>query len=90
MLEVYKLCAYRRRTEPECFLPDPAAFPPYHQRGAKPYIFSAAEVARLLKSAASLAPNHSTPLRPEVTRLAIVRLLHYRDAAWRVVKSHAR
>jgi integrase len=73
MLQVYNLCAYRRRTEPECFLPDPAAFPPYHQR-AKPYIFSAAEVARLLKAAASLAPSHSTPLRPEVTRLAIVLL----------------
>jgi integrase/recombinase XerD len=73
MLDVYNLCAYRRRTEPECFLPDPAAFPPYHQR-AKPYIFSAAEVARLLEAAASLTPSHSTPLRPEVTRLAIVLL----------------
>jgi len=73
MLEVYKFCAYRRRTEPECFLPDPAAFPPYHQR-AKPYIFSEAEVAQLLKAAASLTPSHSTPLRPEVTRLAIVLL----------------
>jgi integrase/recombinase XerD len=73
MLEVHNLCAYRRRTEPECFLPDPAAFPPYHQQ-AQPYIFSAGEVARLIKAAASLAPSHSTPLRPEVTRLAIVLL----------------
>jgi integrase/recombinase XerD len=73
MIDVYNLCAYRRRTEPKSFLPDPAALPPYHQR-AKPYIFSAAEVVRLLKAAASLAPSHSTPLRPEVTRLAIVLL----------------
>jgi integrase/recombinase XerD len=73
MLEVYNLCAYRRRTEPECFLPDPAAFPPYHQR-AKQYIYSAGVVARLINAAASLAPSHSTPLRPEVTRLAIVLL----------------
>jgi integrase/recombinase XerD len=73
MLEVYKFCAYRRRTEPECFLPDPAAFPPYHQR-AKPYIFSEAEVAQLLNAAASLKPSPSTPLRPEVTRLAIILL----------------
>src|SRR6266478_4422545 len=29
MLDVYNFCAYRRRTEPDCFLPDPAAFPPY-------------------------------------------------------------
>jgi len=73
MIDVYNFCAYRKRTEPKCFLPDPAAFPPYHQR-AKPYIFSAAEVAQLLKAAASLVPSHSTPLRPEVTRLAIVLL----------------
>jgi hypothetical protein len=76
MLEVYNLCAYRRRTEPECFLPDPAAFPPYHQR-AKPYIFSTAEVARLLKAAASLTPRllimaappqtTANPLNPEYT-----------------------
>jgi len=73
MLEVYKFCAYRRRTEPDCFLPDLASFPPYHQP-AKPYIFSTTEVAKLLKAAAGLAPSHSTPLRPEVTRLAIVLL----------------
>jgi integrase/recombinase XerD len=73
MLEIYKFCAYRRRTEPECFLPDRAAFPPYHQR-AKPYIFAEAEVAQLLQAAASLTPTPSTPLRPKVTRLAIVLL----------------
>jgi integrase len=73
MLEVRNFCAYRRRTEPDCFLPDLASFPPYHQR-AKPYIFSTTEVAKLLKAAEGLAPSHSTPLRPEITRLAIVLL----------------
>jgi integrase/recombinase XerD len=73
MLEVHKFCAYRRRTEPNCFLPDPMSFPPYHQR-ARPYIFSTAEIAKLLTAAASLAPSSSTPLRSEITRLAIVLL----------------
>jgi integrase/recombinase XerD len=73
MLEVHKFCAYRRRTEPTCFLPDRAWFPPYHQR-AKPYIFSTAEIAKLLKAAEGLAPSASTPLRSEITRLAIVLL----------------
>ena len=73
MLEVHKFCAYRRRTEPNCFLPDPTSFPPYHQR-ARPYIFSTAEIAKLLTAAGSMAPHPSTPLRSEVTRLAIVLL----------------
>lgn len=73
MLEVYNFCAYRRRTEPHCFLPDPATFPAYHQR-AKPYIFSEAEVAQLLSAAANMKPNRSSPLRPDITRLAIVLL----------------
>jgi integrase/recombinase XerD len=73
MLEVHKFCSYRRRTEPNCFLPDPTSFPPYHQR-ARPYIFSTAEIAKLLKAAGNLAPSPSTPLRSEVTRLAIVLL----------------
>ena len=51
----------------------PAAFPAYHQR-LRPYIFSESEVARLLNAAADLKSNPSTPLRPEVTRLAIVLL----------------
>ena len=73
MLEVHNFCLYRRRTEPDCFLPDPASFPPYHQR-SRPYIFSEGEIAKLLKAAERLTPSSSTPLRPEVTRLAIVLL----------------
>ena len=54
MLEVAAFCLYRRRTEPQCFVPDASSFPPYHQR-LKPYIFSEADVAKLLR-AASLPP----------------------------------
>lgn len=73
MLEVSAFCVYRRRTEPGCFLPDPQTFPPYHQR-IRPHIFSETEIASLLKSASELNPNPSTPLRPQITRLAIVLL----------------
>ncbi len=73
MLEVCSFCLYRRRTEPQCFVPDPRSFPPYHQP-LKPYIFSPAEVGRLLSAASHLKRNPASPLRPEVTRLAIVLL----------------
>ncbi len=73
MLEVCAFCLYRRRAEPQCFVPDPSSFPPYHQR-LKPYIFSEAEVGRLLSAASHLKRNPASPLRPDVTRLAIVLL----------------
>lgn len=73
MLAVSSFCVYRRRTEPQCFVPDPRSFPPYHQR-VKPYIFSEAEVAILLRSASELQRYPSSPLRPEVIRLAIALL----------------
>jgi len=73
MLEVRAFCLYRRRTEPQCFVPDIAFFPAYHQR-LQPYIFSEAEVASLLSAASSLQRHPSSPLCPEVIRLAIVLL----------------
>jgi len=73
MLEVYKFCLYRHTSEPQCFVPDRSSFPAYHQRRA-PYIFSEPEVARLIRAASSLKRNPSSPLRPEVIRLAIVLL----------------
>jgi len=73
MLEVSSFCLYRRRTEPQCFVPDPSSFPVYHQR-VKPYIFSEAEVAKLLRAASGLKRCPTSPLRPEVFRLAIVLL----------------
>jgi integrase/recombinase XerD len=73
MQEVYNFCLYRRRTEPQCFVPDRALFPRPHQR-LQPYIFSAEEVAKLLRAASELKRVPSSPLRPEVIRLAIVLL----------------
>src|SRR5215472_588063 len=69
MLEVAAFCLYRRRTEPQYFVPDPNSFPAYHQR-LKPYIFSEAEVARLLRAASDLRRSPLSPLRPEAIRLA--------------------
>jgi integrase/recombinase XerD len=73
MLEVAAFCLYRRRTEPQCFVPDPSSFPAYHQR-LKPYIFSEAEVGKLLRAASGLTRCPASPLRPEVIRLAITLL----------------
>jgi integrase/recombinase XerD len=73
MLQVYNFCLYRRRTEPRCFVPDPAWFPRPHQT-LQPYIFSEQEVARLLEAASGLKRVSWSPLRPEVIRLAIVLL----------------
>jgi integrase/recombinase XerD len=73
MLEVRAFCLYRRRTEPQCFVPDLSSFPSYHQR-LKPYILSQAEVAKLLRAAAGLERKPVSPLRPEVIRLAVVLL----------------
>jgi integrase/recombinase XerD len=73
MLEVAAFCLYRRRTEPQCFVPDASSFPAYHQR-VKPYIFSEAEVAKLLRAASGLPRYPASPLRPEVIRLAITLL----------------
>ncbi len=73
MQQVYNFCLYRRRTEPHCFVPDPALFPKPHQR-LQPYIFSDQEVAKLLQAASGLRRVPSSPLRPEMIRLAIVLL----------------
>lgn len=73
MLEISSFCLYRRRTEPQCFAPDPSTFPAYHQR-VKPYIFSEAEVAKLLRAASGLPRYPASPLRPEMIRLAIALL----------------
>lgn len=73
MLNVCNFCLYRRRTEPQCFVPDRSSFPTYHQR-IRPYIFSEAEVAKLLGAASGLERYPSSPVRPEVIRLAIALL----------------
>lgn len=70
---VRNLCLYRRRTEPDCFVPDPVLFPACHQP-RPPYIFTPAEIARLLRATRALERTPGSPLRPAVFRLAIVLL----------------
>jgi integrase len=73
MRGVRNLCLYRRRTEPSCFVPDLALFPPLHQP-VSPHIFTEPEIAHLLQAATALARAPDSPLRPEVYRLALVLL----------------
>jgi integrase/recombinase XerD len=70
---VRNLCLYRRRTEPTCFVPDPSLFPAPHQARA-PYIFTAAEIARLIDGTRRLAATPDSPLRSQVFRLALTLL----------------
>jgi integrase len=70
---IYLFCLYRRRTEPGCFLPDPAQFPPY-STPPRPYIFEEQEILRLLDASRELKPHPMSPLRREVYRLALVLL----------------
>jgi integrase len=73
MFMIQRFCRYRRRTVPDCFVPDSILFPPPSQTVA-PYIFSEAEAARLMRAASDLHRPSYSPLRPEVIRLAIVLL----------------
>lgn len=70
---VYKLCRYRRRTEPECFLPDRDTLARQTPH-ALPTIVGPNEVARLLAYVTDLPPGSRSPLRAQVMRLAVVLL----------------
>lgn len=64
------LCLYRRRTSPDCFVPDPSAFPaPVPPR--PPFIFSEDQVRSLLLAAGQLPATPLAPLQPEVYRLTV-------------------
>ena len=73
MRTVRAFSLYRRRTEPDCYVPDPCLFPPEHMRRV-PYIFSEGEIGRLLDGTLKLRRVSHTPLRREAIRLAIVLL----------------
>jgi integrase/recombinase XerD len=70
---VRNLCLYRRRRSPLCFVPDLSQFPPPHQP-VQPYIFTEADIVRLLSTADKLRPSSNSPLRAQNCRLAIVLL----------------
>jgi len=67
------MCLYRRRRDPECFVPDPTAFPAPHAP-VRPHIFTEGEIVRLLRAAATLSPKSNSPLYSEGMRLAVVLL----------------
>ncbi|MDA0232841.1 MAG: tyrosine-type recombinase/integrase [Chloroflexi bacterium] len=70
MRVVRNLCLYRRRTEPACFVPDQALFPPPHQY-VQPYIFNEKEIAQLIDTTGTLLTTRAYPLRSPVFRLGI-------------------
>jgi integrase/recombinase XerD len=70
---VRNLCLYQRRTIPDVFVPDPAGFPKPHA-AIRPYIFTTADIARLLQAADRVDATPLSPLRRETFRLAIVLL----------------
>lgn len=72
-LLVRKLCLFRQRHEPGCFVPDPSNFARPRPR-RPPVIVTSTQVARLLRAADELAPSRYCPLRPAVMRIAIILL----------------
>jgi len=73
MLVIRQFCRYRRRSEPDCFVPDSSQFPP-PQPKPQPHVFSEGEIARLFLAADALNTYEFSPLYPQVARLALVLL----------------
>lgn len=70
---VRNFCLYLRRTQQDCFVPDPSGFPdPNEPR--RPYIFTEVQIVQLLRVATSLPPSSTSLLRPAVFRVAVVLL----------------
>lgn len=72
-LLVRKLCLFRRRRDPRCFVPDSAAFARPRPRRL-PVLITPAQVSRLLRAADALPPSQHCALRAAVMRLAVVLL----------------
>ena len=70
---VRNLCLYLRRTDRDCFVPDPSGFPAPHTP-QRPHIFTEEQILRLLRATANLRPTSTSPLCAEVFRLAVVLL----------------
>lgn len=73
MRVVRNYCLYRRRTNPACFVPDPSQFPLPHQP-VQPYIFTEADIVKLLAAANRLKPGSRSPLHRGNVQLALVLL----------------
>jgi len=68
---VYHFCLFRRREQPDSFVPDPIQFPPWRSRPL-PYIFSEADIIRLLATTGDLMPHKASLLHGAVARIGIV------------------
>ena len=74
MLEVSSFCLYRRRTEPQCFVPDPSFISAISSTAQAVHLLRRPKWRNCSVRLPSLKRNPASPLRPEVTRLAIVLL----------------
>jgi integrase len=72
-LIVRKFCLFRRRTEPDCFVPDSLYFARPQPHPA-PFIIEPEHVARMLSATDQLVPTPGSPLLPAVMRIAVVLL----------------
>lgn len=70
---VNKLCRYRRRSDPDCFLPDQESLA-RQKSHALPTIIEAEQVAQLLAYVSQLPSCKRSPVRPLTMRLAVVLL----------------
>ena len=70
---VRNFCLYLRRSDRDCFVPDPSGFPAPHVP-RRPHIFSEEQIAQLLRIATNLPSGSTSLLRAEVFRIAIVLL----------------
>jgi integrase/recombinase XerD len=68
---VYHFCLFRQREDPHSFVPDPTQFP-LRQPRPWPYIFSEADIVRLLATAECLEPHRGSSWHREVARVALV------------------
>jgi integrase/recombinase XerD len=72
-LLVRKLCLFRRRRDPQCFVPDSSAFARPRPR-RPPVLVTPAQVSALLLAADELPPSQHCGLRAASMRLAVVLL----------------
>lgn len=70
---VYNFCRYRRRSEADCFLPDPGSFARQHPHPL-PILIEREQIVQLLHYVSRLRPKPHEALRPSVLRLAIILL----------------
>jgi integrase/recombinase XerD len=70
---VYNFCRYRRRSEPDCFLPDPDSLA-RPRPNPLPTLIEREQIVQLLQYVSELRPRPHETLRPAVLRLAIILL----------------